>query len=93
MGLLERLFGKANWVDVTEQLPVADVEYIGLGDAVLHERYNDRGELVLVAEGVVTAINYYAQTVKIRVTPDMALWVGVETVSLITAANTAAFAA
>lgn len=93
MGLLNRLFGKGSFVDEIEALPAPDVEFIGLGDAVLHERTNERGEVVLVVEGVVTALNYRTNEVKITVTPTLRLWVPVATVSLIVAANTAAFAA
>lgn len=93
MGLLNRLFGKGSFVDEIEALPAPDVEFIGLKDRVLHERRNEAGEVVMLAEGIVTGINYRTQQVKITVTPTLRLWVPVATVSLIGAANTAAFAA
>lgn len=93
MGLLERLFGKADLVEATQALPAPDVEYIGIGDVVLHERRNEAGEVVMLAEGIVSGINYRTQQVKLTVTPTLRIWVSVATVSLITAANSAAFAA
>jgi len=80
-------------LDLSEALPLADVEYIGIGDKVAYERLNDRGKVVMRAFGTVTNVNHTTQSVQLCVTPLLRFWVNVNGGSLVSngAADTAVF--
>lgn len=82
-------------LDLTEGLPLPDVEYIGIGDRVVYECLNDRGEVAMRALGTVTNVNHTTQSVQLRVTPFLRFWVNVNSVSLASngTADTAVFTA
>lgn len=80
--------------DTTEALPLPDVAFLSKGDIVRYERLNERGEVVMFAEGKVINLNYHAQKVHIRIASTIRFWVDVKNISLVTvAANLAAEAA
>ena len=80
-------------LDVTEALPLPDVEYIGLGDNVMYEFINAWGAVERRFTGVVTAVRYDTNRALVASpTECQPYWCGVEYLSLV-AANQAAEAA
>lgn len=65
-------------------------EGIGLNDCVVHERLNDRGEVVMRVPGTVTGVNYRTQQVRAStVNARLRIWVPVTSVTANTAVKTA----
>jgi len=80
-------------LDITEALPLPSVAFLSKNDIVCYERLNDAGEVIMFAVGKVINLNSRTQQVQVRVSGALRFWVSVECISLMKAANQAAYAA
>lgn len=83
-------------LDVTEALPLPDVEFIGMGDTVVYERINEWGAVERRFYGTVVAVDYATDRALIDSPAEcQSYWCSADYLSLVKngAANQAAFAA
>ena len=78
-------------LDLTEAFPLPDVEYIGVGDAVMYEYVNAWGAVERRFTGVVAAVCYNTNRALVASpTEYQSYWCSVEHLSLVSVAATAA---